>query len=50
MASNNSDDLADELVGIFKSIEKCIELRSEYMSATLQCPGDNPKDFDNWGL
>jgi len=45
----HEDDLSSELLGIFSSIEKCIELRSEYMHNSLQCPGDNPKDSDDWG-
>jgi hypothetical protein len=33
------DDIGDELLEIFKNIEKCIELRAEYMHASMQCPG-----------
>ncbi|KAJ3246799.1 AMP deaminase [Chytriomyces hyalinus] len=42
------DELSEELQGIFKNLKKCLELRTKYMHYSLQCPGDNPKDSDDW--
>ncbi|KAJ3200950.1 AMP deaminase [Entophlyctis luteolus] len=42
------DELSEELQGIFKSLKACLELRKKYMHSSLQCPGDNPKDHDDW--
>ncbi|KAJ3300217.1 AMP deaminase, partial [Kappamyces sp. JEL0829] len=42
--------LAKELQDIFAALEQCIELRSAYMHASLQCPGDNPKDSADWDI
>lgn len=42
--------MAKELQDIFVALEKCIELRSEYMHASRQCPGDNPKDSHDWDI
>ncbi|KAI8894640.1 hypothetical protein BC833DRAFT_623767 [Globomyces pollinis-pini] len=46
--ANLSGGLAKELEDIFTTLEDAIELRSEYMHTSLQCPGDNPKDSDKW--
>jgi AMP deaminase len=43
-------ELATELQEIFASLEQCIELRSKYLHESLQCPGDNPKDSDDWQI
>ncbi|KAJ3121835.1 AMP deaminase [Physocladia obscura] len=42
------DELSEELQGIFENLQKCLELRKKYMHLSLQCPGDNPKDHDDW--
>jgi AMP deaminase len=44
------DELSDELQNIFKSFQQCLELRKKYMLVSLQCPGDNPKDQDDWNI
>ncbi|KAJ3308542.1 AMP deaminase [Boothiomyces sp. JEL0838] len=46
----DSNELAKELQDIFNAMEQCIHLRSDYMHLSLQCPGDNPKDLDNWDI
>jgi AMP deaminase len=38
------------LDAMFGSIEKCVQIRAEYMAASLQRPGDNPKDKDSWEI
>ncbi|KAJ3194692.1 AMP deaminase [Irineochytrium annulatum] len=45
------DELSSELKKIFDVMQRCLELRKKYMQldkASLQCPGDNPKDDDSW--
>lgn len=32
--------------GILKALERCLDLRDKYMAKSLQCLGDNPKDYD----
>ncbi|KAJ3084731.1 AMP deaminase [Rhizoclosmatium globosum] len=44
------DELSEELQGIFSSLKRCLELRKKYMHLSLQCPGDNPKDQDDWDV
>jgi AMP deaminase len=43
-------ELGQELKHIFESLEKCIFLREKYLSDSLQCLGDNPKDLDEWEI
>lgn len=43
-------ELGQELKNIFESLEKCISLREQYLSDSLQCLGDNPKDLDEWEI
>ncbi|KAJ3030264.1 UNVERIFIED_CONTAM: AMP deaminase [Siphonaria sp. JEL0065] len=47
-ADPRDDELSEELQGIFQNLKKCLELRKKYMHLSLQCPGDNPKDLDDW--
>ncbi|KAI9327235.1 hypothetical protein DFJ73DRAFT_964834 [Zopfochytrium polystomum] len=44
------DELSEELQSIFKSFQHCLELRKKYMQCSFQCPGDNPKDADDWAI
>ncbi len=46
----HESELGDELRYIFESFEKCLNLRSEYMGISLQIPGVNPKDLDEWEI
>ncbi|KAJ3329007.1 AMP deaminase [Blyttiomyces sp. JEL0837] len=47
-ADPRDDELSDELQGIFKSFQRCLDLRTKYMQHSFQCAGDNPKDSDDW--
>ena len=40
--------LSNQLSVIFDAWKHCIELRQKYLASSLQLPGDNPKDNDNW--
>ncbi len=37
------DELANELQTVFRTLQKCIDLRHRYMEASLQLPAENPK-------
>ncbi|KAI8927404.1 hypothetical protein BC831DRAFT_534182 [Entophlyctis helioformis] len=43
-------ELGQELEEMFKTLEKCVELRARYMECSYQCLGDNPKDSDDWEI
>ncbi|KAJ3211485.1 AMP deaminase [Dinochytrium kinnereticum] len=47
---DTSDELSSELKKIFEVMQRCLELRTKYMQASYQCPGDNPKDEDDWRI
>ncbi|BFZ53677.1 AMP deaminase [Savitreella phatthalungensis] len=38
------DVLVPELLAIYKSVQRCIDLRHKYLARSLQRDGDNPKD------
>ncbi|TPX38300.1 AMP deaminase [Synchytrium microbalum] len=42
------DELASELQSIFSSLRECLELRESFLQMSLQTPGDNPKDDNDW--
>lgn len=45
------DVLVPELLAIYASLRKCIELRHKYQAQSLQREGDNPKDdVDTWRI
>ncbi|RKP26666.1 hypothetical protein SYNPS1DRAFT_21617, partial [Syncephalis pseudoplumigaleata] len=39
-----------EISRIYTRIHRCSQLRQKYMEASLQRPGDNPKDDDAWRI
>jgi AMP deaminase len=39
-----------ELSGIFKNVQKVLDLRRKYIGLSLQGPDDNPKDDANWNI
>lgn len=41
-------EIRPEDVEVFKAFERCFHLRDEYLKASFQCTGDNPKDKDGW--
>ncbi|GMG00103.1 unnamed protein product [[Candida] boidinii] len=48
--SSFSEAPSKELIEIYKSIEKCIEIRERYQKISLQRFEDNPKNKPNWKI
>ncbi|KAJ3935906.1 MAG: hypothetical protein NXY57DRAFT_1089910 [Lentinula lateritia] len=40
------DTISAELLHMFQSLQKCLELRDKYMTKSRQRLGDNPRDYD----
>ncbi len=40
--------LSSELVHLFQSFRRCLELRDKYTRKSCQRLGDNPKDYDGY--
>ena len=47
---NQDSEIGQELKSIFITLEKCIQLREEYLKVSGQLPGMNPKDLDEWEI
>ena len=43
-------DISPELSAISINIKKVLNIRHKYISLSLQCPGDNPKDSLDWRI
>ena len=39
-----------EMARIYTCLHMCSQLRQKYMTASLQQPGDNPKDQEDWRI
>ena len=50
LQAGDSDALNKELANICEQLQKCIEIREKYMQISLQEPGNNPKDSDDWDI
>ncbi|ESK90498.1 amp deaminase [Moniliophthora roreri MCA 2997] len=46
--TNVDSNLPAELLHLFQSLRKCLELRDKYMTKSRQKLGDNPKDYDGY--
>jgi AMP deaminase len=46
--AKNEDSIVSEVEAICGKIKTMLDLRLKFMKASLQCPGDNPKDYDSW--
>ncbi|KAK7018040.1 AMP deaminase [Paramarasmius palmivorus] len=46
--TDNTNTLPSELLHLFQSLQRCLELRDKYMSKSCQRLGDNPKDYDGY--
>ncbi|KAJ3916927.1 hypothetical protein F5877DRAFT_45637 [Lentinula edodes] len=46
LSSSSSDTISAELLHMFQSLQKCLELRDKYMTKSRQRLGDNPRDYD----
>ncbi|KAJ3747592.1 hypothetical protein DFH05DRAFT_1393154 [Lentinula detonsa] len=42
----SSDTISAELMHMFQSLQKCLDLRDKYMTKSRQRLGDNPRDYD----
>ena len=41
-----TDTISAELLHMFQSLQKCLDLRDKYISKSRQRLGDNPRDYD----
>lgn len=48
--AKNEDSIVSEVESICEKIKTLLDLRLKFMRASLQCPGDNPKDYDTWKI
>ena len=46
----NEDSIVSEVQSICDKIKTILDLRQKYLKVSLQCPGDNPKDDENWEI
>ncbi len=46
----SDDSVVTEVTSICDKIKAILDLRQKYMKVSLQCPGDNPKDDENWEI
>ena len=48
--AGNGVGVASELNSIYTNIQRILDLRHKYIRLSLQQPGDNPKDDQNWPI
>ncbi|ETI26244.1 AMP deaminase [Cladophialophora carrionii CBS 160.54] len=46
----SEESVISEVRAICEKIKTVLDLRQKYMKISLQCPGDNPKDDENWEI
>lgn len=46
----NEDSIVSEVQSICDKIKLLLDLRQQYLKASLQCPGQNPRDDENWEI
>jgi AMP deaminase len=46
----SEESVISEVQAICDKIKTLLDLRQKYMKISLQCPGDNPKDDENWEI
>ena len=46
----NDESIVSEVRSVCEKIKKILDLRQKYTKVSLQCPGDNPKDDENWEI
>jgi AMP deaminase len=46
----NEESIVSEVQAICDKIKKLLDMRRHFMKHSLQCPGDNPKDYDSWEI
>ncbi|ETN37127.1 AMP deaminase [Cyphellophora europaea CBS 101466] len=48
--AKNEESIVSEVQSICDKIKLLLDMRREFMKTSLQCPGDNPKDYDEWEI
>ena len=48
--ARNEDSIVSEVEAICDKIKMLLDMRRRFLKASLQCPGDNPKDEEEWGI
>jgi AMP deaminase len=48
--ARNEESIVSEVQSICEKIKTLLDLRQKFMTVSLQCPGDNPKDYDDWSI
>lgn len=48
--AKNDATIVSEVEAICDKIKQILDLRQAYMKVSLQCPGDNPKDDEDWNI
>jgi AMP deaminase len=46
----SEESIVSEVQQICEKIKTLLDLRQKYIKVSLQCPGDNPKDDENWEI
>lgn len=46
----NEDSIVSEVQSICDKIKTLLDLRQKYITISMQCPGVNPKDDENWEI
>ena len=48
--AKNEESIVSEVQAICDKIKTLLDMRRYFMKGSLQCPGDNPKDYDTWDI
>ena len=48
--ARNEESIVSEVSAICEKIKTLLDLRQKFMKVSLQCPGDNPKDYEDWEI
>jgi AMP deaminase len=48
--ARNEESIVSEVSAICEKIKTLLDLRQRFMKVSLQCPGDNPKDYEDWEI
>lgn len=46
----NDESIVSEVKAICEKIKTVLDFRRQYLKVSLQCPGDNPKDDEEWDI
>ena len=48
--AKNEESIVSEVAAICEKIKTLLDLRQKFMRVSLQCPGDNSKDYEDWEI